>query len=176
MNENVYIRILCHSRNIFFTLLLFFLAFPFGFPNFCRLFWDTFALLFSINHATVKNPTDILPTFHLYCEKKQIFHLFFCCSVINVIQQLCRATLRCAPFTTEYSLKMMWMKTRKRYFFPTPSVSLSSVCALSAVLVTNCTREAKSKAQPRAPREMTITKRPVAHWLCSWIFASLRKC
>lgn len=61
--------------------------------------------------------------FFTFNSQKIYFFSYFYCSVINVIQQLCRATSRCAPFSTEYSLKMMWMK-RKKDFYRVKSFSL----------------------------------------------------
>lgn len=79
----------CIHKNIMSFTKIFFLD-----VHFLRCVFGLFSLLFSIDHAITENLTDISQTAHFQTEKRRIFHLFFCCSVINVIQQLYRAALR----------------------------------------------------------------------------------
>lgn len=79
MNEKVYIRILCHSQKNF--LLSHFQYFA--------VFYTIFLVLSFICHFLTQIFIDNLV---IFCEKVN-FSFNFYCSVINVIQQLYRATL-----------------------------------------------------------------------------------
>lgn len=135
----LYERKCIHKNIMSFTKYLFFTLFSY-FLEFCLLFWSLRPLIFSINHATIKNPTDISPNFHLQAEKRRIFHLFFCCSVINVIQQLYRATSRCAPSLLDRLAKNDVNETEKRFSQRRRRFSFSFSITLACTRATRAAR------------------------------------